>query len=661
MFDDRIGNLQKMLARMGPEGRQKYAADHADDPIAVSMALFVNNIAKEIKEGKRGEPDMPPPVVQQAIQSMNQPKMPPQGPPQQGPPQGGPQQGPPQGMPPQGMPLQGQPQAPQAMPQQGPQAPQAMPPQMAADGGYMDSRLPEEMGIGALPERSLSNMADGGIVGFNEGGDVQRFQVGGSAKERLPGESFAAFRARMFQLELKNAQERNEAEEPAREAERQRRVAQMQAERGGEIIPSSPFRDPAAPLAFAPPPSAAPPVGPPAAAPNATPSVATMPTDATRRGDARFPVAGPVAGAGPAAPPADAAPPTAAVRSTAGAPTGAPPAAATGIQTLLTPPDLTPEAIAKARADFTKAQPAAVDTLKAERQALVDQKNTNAAAEYTSFKERMAKQGDPYAKQEERANKQEASVAESAERNPYLALMEAGFAMMAGDSPYAMVNLGKGALAGTKTYRDGLALIEKAKEKLTETRDRIDGLRLIRSDLNASEERDIQRETRRTALEGKTIMFNALEKLTGESKAQIESNVQLYLNAQEKGKDRGLQAGIAQLQERSAAADRRSRETVAANALSALPPEARLAKLLGNGDLETGLRKLQEISADKSGAVYAQMFAKEVADARKELREPPSATEYAASIRSFLSVFKPTVVDDSKVKGSPTVYPRPSP
>ena len=46
MFDDRIGNLQKMLARMGPEGRQRYAADHADDPIAVSMALFVNNIAK---------------------------------------------------------------------------------------------------------------------------------------------------------------------------------------------------------------------------------------------------------------------------------------------------------------------------------------------------------------------------------------------------------------------------------------------------------------------------------------------------------------------------------------------------------------------------------------------------------------------------------------
>ena len=156
MFDDRIGNLQKMLARMGPEGRQKYAADHADDPIAVSMALFVNNIAKEIKEGKRSEPEMPPPVVQQAIQAMNQPKMP----------QGMPPQGPPQGMPPQGMPPQGMP-------------PQRMPPpqgqtRMAADGGYMDSRLPEDMGIGALPERSLANMADGGIVGYSDGGSSKR-------------------------------------------------------------------------------------------------------------------------------------------------------------------------------------------------------------------------------------------------------------------------------------------------------------------------------------------------------------------------------------------------------------------------------------------------------------------------------------------------------
>jgi soluble lytic murein transglycosylase-like protein len=148
MFDDRIGDMQKMLARMGPAGRQKYAADNANDPIAVSMALFVNNIAKELTEGKAADPTVQAPVVQQAIQAMNQPRMPPSMP-----------QAMPQRMPPQGM-------------------PQRMPPpqgqtRMAADGGYMDSRLPEDMGIGALPERSLSGMADGGIVGYAERGLVQ--------------------------------------------------------------------------------------------------------------------------------------------------------------------------------------------------------------------------------------------------------------------------------------------------------------------------------------------------------------------------------------------------------------------------------------------------------------------------------------------------------
>ena len=605
MFNDRIGDMQKMLARMGPAGRQKYAADHADDPIAVSMALFVNNIAKELTEGKEADPTVQAPVVQQAIQAMNQPRMPPSMPPQ--------------GMPPQGM-------------------PQRMPPpqgqtRMAADGGYMDSRLPEDMGIGALPERSLSGMADGGIVGFSGAAEsLVRSHTGGKdyfldipetvrdpsvPYYRMIPNPLAALAGRKFGSYDEAVQAYDNAlYDPAMATRRDQYVA---------------------------------------------PSVATMPTDATRRGGmANDPRMQGAPLAAPPAPPADAAPPRPAAARPTGAGTNA------GIQTLLTSPDLTPEAIAKARADFTKAQPAVVDPLQTQRQALVDESNKNAAAELTGFKERMAKQGDPYAKQEERANKQEASIAESAERSPYLALMEAGFAMMAGDSPYAMVNLGKGALAGTKTYREGLAQLEKAKEKLSETRDRIDGLRLIRSDLNDKEERDIQRETRRTALEGKTIMFSALEKLTGESKAQIENNVKLFMDSAEKGKDRNLQSGIAQLQERGASG-RNAASLAMQEKIAKMPPkEAQTAMMLGTGDteqarLESGLRKVQEISADKSGAVYAKMYADHVAEAKKTLTEPMSPAEYAASIRSFLSVFKPTVVDDSKVKGSPTVYPRPSP
>lgn len=39
--------------------------------------------------------------------------------------------------------------------------------------------MPEEVGIGALPAQNLEGMAAGGIVAFDEGGEVPRYQVGG--------------------------------------------------------------------------------------------------------------------------------------------------------------------------------------------------------------------------------------------------------------------------------------------------------------------------------------------------------------------------------------------------------------------------------------------------------------------------------------------------
>ena len=193
---------------------------------------------------------------------------------------------------------------------------------------------------------------------------------------------------------------------------------------------------------------------------------------------------------------------------------------------------MTAQDIVNARKDIAFLQDPVVDPLKEERQKIVAAEKASGLEELQEHRDRVAKQGDPYAKQEERANKQEASVAESAERNPYLALMEAGFAAMSGTSQYAFENLGKGALAGTKTYREGLALIEKAKEKLNETRDRIDGLRLIRSDLNASEERAILNQNRKTALEGTRFMFEGLAKATGDSKAQVENTVKMFMEAE---------------------------------------------------------------------------------------------------------------------------------
>jgi hypothetical protein len=83
-------------------------------------------------------------------------------------------------------------------------------------------------------------MASGGIVAFAgpDGSQVGEGEEDPRLKRR-EGESFSEFRRRRFEVELQIQRERNAARTKAREEERMRRLA----ERGGEIIPPSPFLD----------------------------------------------------------------------------------------------------------------------------------------------------------------------------------------------------------------------------------------------------------------------------------------------------------------------------------------------------------------------------------------------------------------------------------
>ena len=134
-IDDR--NILSRLRRMGDRELTQYGQLNQDNPYLFPLVFQESQDRKEIRAGSlasNSRGNMPS-VKEQALTTMAQPAASPQNAP---------------------TPSQVQPQDTET--------------QMAADGGYMDSRLPEDMGIGALPERSLSNMADGGIVGFAAGG-----------------------------------------------------------------------------------------------------------------------------------------------------------------------------------------------------------------------------------------------------------------------------------------------------------------------------------------------------------------------------------------------------------------------------------------------------------------------------------------------------------
>ena len=65
----------------------------------------------------------------------------------------------------------------------------------------------------------------------------------------------------------------------------------------------------------------------------------------------------------------------------------------------------------------------------------------------------------------ERISKMDTKAAEEERVAPWMALAQAGFGMAAGKSPYALSNVGEGALAGIKSYGEAKDKLEKLEEK----------------------------------------------------------------------------------------------------------------------------------------------------------------------------------------------------
>jgi hypothetical protein len=284
--------------------------------------------------------------------------------------------------------------------------------------------------------------------------------------------------------------------------------------------------------------------------------------------------------------------------------------------------------ILAARDQFEKGI-AAIDPLKTQREELNAKRKGFAQDTADELEKEIKERGDPYAKREERANKQEANIAESAERNPYLSLMEAGFAMMSGDSPYAMVNIGKGAMVGTKAYKDGLALIEKAKEKLGETRDKIEDYRANRDDLNARERRAAKADIRNTEIKGDESLLAGMALASGNKREDVNKAFEAYQTSHNNEVNRRTQADIAKIndlgagqrlvystdaQVRTADADRSERAGSAkANRdlqleIAKLPGvQERLFSVLGGGDVKKGFKYWSEATAESKGDEALQL------------------------------------------------------
>ena len=210
----------------------------------------------------------------------------------------------------------------------------------------------------------------------------------------------------------------------------------------------------------------------------------------------------------------------------------------------------------------------------------------------------IAKQGEAFTKALDNITKKEARIQTMDERNLNMALLEAGLAMMSGDSPNALVNIGKGAQVGTKKYAEGMAQIEAARDRLDDTKMKIEEYRRNEENMNAREKRAADSEIDTAIRDGAQATLNGVMKAYDLSRQQAISFVSNSLQLQQFNTNAVNQAASqsmqAQLQADIAANQNKMQAGLASLELGykkANPPAGSLEfyRQLGGGDATKGL------------------------------------------------------------------------
>ena len=402
-----VNLITKTLAGLQPDSAlQQYAQLHKNNPYILSLAKSESDRRKALRMAVQGNPGQQPTVVDQSIAGM-------------APASAG-----------TGVPLQtgygGRVQT--------------------GSGGRVQTELPEDQGIAQIPTPNMRGMADGGIAGYEDdeegmatggmggmfnfaqqsepvvrmsgGGHIPRYKEQGLV--RLPNESFAEFRRRVFDAELQAERDRNAKEKELKEAER----LQLLANRGeGKMVPPSPFFD-RAPLAISGETSAANP----ATASATTPATAPI----VPYGQTKIPL---VQGSPPPPPPA--------------------PTTQQGLGSLPSAGKvISPEDAVKQAEKFVDYGPAEMEI------AYARDRQAKQGADLLQTFEESKPQTKAFEGLEKLLDKQEAETGGEKDKAAGLALVMAGLGIAGGSSPNALQNL-KEAIPAVKEYGEALKDIKK--------------------------------------------------------------------------------------------------------------------------------------------------------------------------------------------------------
>ena len=229
-------------------------------------------------------------------------------------------------------------------------------------------------------------------------------------------------------------------------------------------------------------------------------------------------------------------------------------------------------------------------------------------------------------KQEELLKAQEAKEGEKLDNLKTMSMLDAGLSMLAGESPYAFVNIGKGGREGLKRYTEGIKEIDKAKDLRDQAYAHIDDMR------NAQIMNDQDR-----ALDSRERAFSAVQQAAQHTQSGL-------MNLGIKSADINQHLLTTAMTEQGAntrAAYSANTQRDIANANLAKPSEQmQFATMIGNGDPTKGYKMLFDAQTEKSGTALATLYERHISDMRKQGIEPLSETEFANKMRTFLSSYQ---------------------
>ena len=423
-----VKTLTDTMSRMELPQLQQYAALHKNDPYIVTLALSIANQKKQMKAGQAGQAGMmpQPKVADQQIAQMVAP-----------------------------------------------------PPQQMAPQQQM---LPEDQGIGALPAQNMQNFAGGGIVAFDEGGEVPRMFNGGVPPrpvQRMSGDPITSEWDRMYGATY--------APDGTPKASKQKYILDP-VSKSYVLNPQyvAPPADAAAPIPY-------------------------DPATATRRSKFVDPI--------------NKRPPPAASTDASAAPVteaGLPLIAKTEFQRT-TLPDID---VATQLELYKSSMPKnIVDPMAAERTAINDAATQASAKQLSAFEQEVQSRTPAFEERLKRLDEKETRVNTMEDRNSIMAMIEAGFDMMSGESPHAFVNIGKGAKTGTKAYIEGQAKVEAARDKLDEAKARIEEFRRNEDMMTSKERRTLKNEYENTFISAKKNLFEGIQQQFNLTRGDVTSAI----------------------------------------------------------------------------------------------------------------------------------------